>query len=284
LETSAKILHLALRQRISKHHEEKESERISRLILESLLRLSWTDIILDKPIFLTDEEKEKLDNCADRLEKQEPIQYILGLADFYGRTFVVNKNVLVPRPETEQLVDLIIGRNILKKPVIVDIGTGSGCIAITLKKEIPEAQVYAFDLSEAALQVAAENAFLQQVEIHFEHLDILNEDPPELNIDILVSNPPYISQDETPLIGVQVRDYEPHQALFADPQDPILIYRQIIARTTALLNDGARIFFEINPRFDHQIVELLEGINCVQVQILEDLQGKNRMAVGYRKA
>lgn len=256
---------------------------MSRLILESLLGLSWTDIIMEKPIDLNFDQKEKLEDCLRRLENQEPIQYVLGITNFYGREFVVNKSVLIPRPETEELVDLIVSRNTGKEPVIADIGTGSGCIAITLKKEIPEAKVYAFDVSDSALQIAMENAFLQQTEIHFEQLDIINQFLPELKIDILVSNPPYISVDETPLMSAQVKDYEPHQALFADHQDPIWIYRKIMERSSPLLNDGAGIFFEINPRFDRHIVELLESNNCIRVEILQDLQGINRMAVGYRK-
>ncbi len=280
METSAKNLHQTIRRKISKYYDEIESEGISRLILETLLGVSWTDIIMDKSVALDSEQNEKLKDYLRRLLKQEPIQYILGTTSFYGRPFVVNKNVLIPRPETEELVDLIVRRNTLEEPIIVDIGTGSGCIAITLKKEITGAEVYGFDVSESALKVAAENSFLQQAEVQFEQLDIMEQELPKIGIDVLVSNPPYISTDEAPLMGSLVKNHEPNEALFADHQDPILIYRKIIERSRALLHDRANICFEINPRFDQQVKVLLEDNQCTSVEILEDIHGMNRIVIG----
>ena len=164
-------------------------------------------------------------------------------------------------------------------PVIVDMGTGSGCIAITLKKELPDAEVYAFDISERALEVATENAFLQQTEVHFEQLDVVNQDLPEFKIDLLVSNPPYISFEERPSIDTRVKDFEPGVALFADQQDPVLIYSKILDQCIPQLNDGAGIFFEINPPYSQEVAQILKEYNCQQVEVLPDFQGKDRVAV-----
>ena len=279
METSAKTLHQTIRRTISKHADEQESETVSRLILESVLGLTWTDIVLDKKLQVNSDQNERLMDCLHRLERQEPVQYILGTTHFYGRQFVVNKSVLIPRPETEEMVEIIIGRNTKKKPVIVDMGTGSGCIAITLKKELPDAEVYAYDISESALEVAVENAFLQQAEIHFQQLDIVSQDLPQFEIDLLVSNPPYISYDDQPSVHAMVKDFEPEVALFADQQDPILIYSKILERCIPRLNEGAWIFFEINPRYSQEVVQILKDSNCQQVEVIPDLQGKERVAL-----
>ena len=215
-----------------------------------------------------------------RLQDHEPIQLILGQAHFYGMDLKVNTSVLIPRQETEELVDLIIKRNKKKSPSILDIGTGSGCIALGLKKEIPEAHVDAVDISEAALDLAMENSGNLGINVHFQHLDILHEAILPGHYDIIVSNPPYVTESEKINISKNVLNYEPHSALFVQDNSPLVFYECIVELSRMHLNKNGMLFFEINERYGEEVRILLSEAGFEHVEILRDLNNKNRIATG----
>jgi release factor glutamine methyltransferase len=244
------------------------------------------------------EKLTDLDAAVRRVCNHEPIQYITGEAFFYGRKFLVNSDVLIPRRETEELVQYIIHENQGRRNIkILDIGTGSGCIAITLKKEMEDASVSAIDVSEAALKVAAANAQLHQAIINFCQADICasdffmrNEQNKLYHFDIIVSNPPYVRNSEAKSMHKNVVEYEPHLALFVTDKDPLIFYRMIIsliqesANTEMdLLKEGGGIFFEVNENLANEVAILLEKNNFKKIRIIQDLQQKNRFVSGKLK-
>lgn len=235
-------------------------------------------------------EKDKHINESDlliffriirELKEHKPIQYILEEADFYNLKFKVNEHVLIPRPETEELVDWIIRDNKNKSLKILDIGTGSGCIAISIKKNIKDADVYAMDISKDALAVAKENANKNGVEINFIPDDILKPKT-DATFDIIVSNPPYVKKEESKLMNKNVLDFEPHLALFVNDQDPLLFYKAIITFAKDHLSGAGSLYFEINESYGNEMEKLLsgEGFNSI---LKKDLSGKDRMIKAQRK-
>lgn len=216
------------------------------------------------------------------MKNENPIQQILGKADFYGLKFYVNEHVLIPRPETEELVDLIIKENKDFNPAILDIGTGSGCIPISLRKNIPNAMVSSIDVSEKALEVAKKNAEWNQVEINFILDDILNpskEIAPN-SFDIIVSNPPYIRISEKEEMSNNVLKYEPHLALFVYNDDPLLFYKKIADVALKGLKPQGKIYFEINENFGAECKQMLENKGFKNVVLVKDLSNKNRILRG----
>lgn len=226
-------------------------------------------------------EEEKLPLALksdfEKLKSGMPIQYILGHGPFYGRDFLVTKDTLIPRNETEELVHLIIKENPKPKLRILDIGTGTGCIPITLALEMNSPEVFAIDISEKALEVASENAENLHAKVDFSKCDILKEMPQIEDLDILVSNPPYIPLEEKGLMHPNVLDYEPDLALFVSDEDPLIFYRTIAEKGKSLLKPFGKIYFEINERFGNDVVKLLNSLGFQNTRILKDLNGKDRI-------
>lgn len=259
-------------------YPENEIRSFSFLIIEKLTGLTRTQIIINKNTILSAEQNAKVIDFVDKLKKFVPIQYILGETEFYGLAFMVNNSVLIPRPETEELVDWII-TDYKNTPNInfLDIGTGSGCIAISIKKGLPTATATAFDISELALDTASKNATLNNVEISFLKVDILNTDNIPQKWDVIVSNPPYIPELEKKEIQSNVLDYEPHLALFVPDHDALLFYRTIAEFGKNNLTENGRIYFEIHRNEGVTCVQLLEKLGYKNIELRKDISGNNRM-------
>ncbi|MDH5412873.1 MAG: peptide chain release factor N(5)-glutamine methyltransferase [Flavobacteriaceae bacterium] len=253
------------------------------LLIEYHLGLKKVDISLFPEKELTAKESELIFPALHRLKKEEPVQYILGETEFYGLNFKVDRNVLIPRPETEELVDWIIKDSSESQDLkILDIGTGSGCIAISLAKHLPNAEVYALDISKKALQVAEYNANHNKVSIQFIEQDILRTNVSlkgveNLEFDIIVSNPPYVRESEKEAMKKNVLAFEPHSALFVDDTNPILFYEAIVKLAKKNLRKEGKLFFEINQYLSNEITQMLEKNGFSQVEPRKDLFGNDRM-------
>ena len=281
--------------RLTPLYEPGEAKAIVRLLLDECYGLSWADVLGGKVTELSANDQTELEKIMLRLEKGEPIQYIIGVADFCGRQFHVEPGVLIPRPETAELCQLILAteshgqtRNICEIPChsdanILDIGTGSGCIAITLALELPDAHVSAWDISDEALRIASENAKRLGASVTFEHRDVLSISltshlsPLTSHYDLIVSNPPYICRQETDGMAQNVLDYEPHLALFVPDNDPLLFYRAIAQYATKALKPQGALFFEINPLYVSSLTHLLSTMSCYDIKTLPDHFGKLRV-------
>ena len=268
-------------QRLVPVYGEGEAQAIARLIYEVRYGLTLSDLLMGRDSSVPQDELEQI---AIRLERQEPVQYILGQADFYGRTFMVNEHVLIPRPETEELCQWILTTDATN---ILDIGTGSGCIAITLAAEMPEAEVTAWDISEEALKVAKENAKRTNVHVKFEQVDILHLPSSILHLtsafDLIVSNPPYICNKERETMETNVLEHEPHTALFVPDDNPLLFYRAIAQYGLTALKTGGWLYFEINPIYAGTLADLLSKMSYHDIEIKEDQFGKRRMIRGCKR-
>lgn len=222
----------------------------------------------------------------EALKQEKPIQYILGEAEFYGLVFKVNSHVLIPRPETEELIAWVLEHDVNKDEFnILDIGTGSGCIAVTLAKHLPKTNVYALDVSKEALKIAKYNAVLNNVDVNYIEKDILNSETWNLNLkdlkfDIIVSNPPYVRKQEKGLMRANVLKNEPHLALFVEDKDPLQFYKAIAKFATRKLNANGALFFEINEYLGKDMIELLEASNFETVELKQDIFKKDRMIKG----
>ena len=262
-----------------------EAKAIARLVYEVRFGLSFSDICLGKDTQLSANSQEELKGIAERLLQQEPVQYVLGQAVFCGRTFMVNEHVLIPRPETEELCSWIVSqedKGSIDTGNILDIGTGSGCIAITLAAEMPKAKVTAWDISTEALKVAEENAKRNLVHVSFEHVDALDIPTNILQqtakiFDFIVSNPPYICNNERVQMESNVLNYEPHTALFVPDDDALLFYRAIAQYGQVALKEGGWLYFEINPLYASILTEMLVMMEYHDIEIKEDQFGKERM-------
>jgi len=263
-----------------------EAQALVRLIMERVCGLSTHQLLLGKGKELSDTEKFKIKEIVEGLRLHKPIQYLLGIADFYGMEFKVTPDVLIPRPETAELVERIITDYQGQAPRILDIGTGSGCIAISLAKHLPKAEIAAVDISPEALAVAEENARLNQVSVSFLELDILSEGyshteettaSPIGNLNCIVSNPPYIMDKEKATMEANVLENEPHLALFVPDDDPLLFYRVIARFGQRHLVEGGHLYFEINALCGKETVAMLRQENYTEVELIQDLYGKNRI-------
>ncbi|HWS60410.1 MAG TPA: peptide chain release factor N(5)-glutamine methyltransferase [Flavobacterium sp.] len=268
-----------------------EAESFFYLILEEKKKLKRIDLALNPDLTLTDSEIIIWDSIKDQLKQEIPIQYLLGTTSFYGLDFEVNENVLIPRPETEELVEWIIeswklsfdsARDDNRKIKILDIGTGSGCIAISLAKNIPNAQVFAIDVSEKALATAQKNAQSNEVNVTFIHKNILETENLDQYFDLIVSNPPYVRELEKQEIKKNVLDNEPHLALFVEDNDALIFYRKIAELAQKNLSPNGQLFFEINQYLGKEMVELLENMNFKNVELRQDIYGNDRMIRGTR--
>lgn len=263
-------------------YDKNEIDSFIYLIFNHLLGYGRKEMILMRNEILSTENKERIHEVVERLKVFEPVQYILGETEFYGLRFFVKPGVLIPRNETEELVDLIIKRNKHKKISVLDVGTGSGCIPVAVKKYIPESEVWSCDISETALSVAKENAFRNSVEIFFVNFDILsNQTFPVTGFDIIVSNPPYVTEKEKQLMQPNVLEYEPHEALFVPDNDPLKFYRAIVEKSAVLLKIGGDVYFEINEMFGDDVRKLLESNNFT-AEIVKDINGKDRIVIGHK--
>lgn len=269
--------------RITLDEPQAEKECIGELVFDHLFDVSRTDIIAEKPIEVWDDDMRRIDDIILRINQSEPIQYILGVAEFFGRPFIVNSSVLIPRPETEELVWRVIqfaSRNRLHAPAIVDIGCGSGCIPVTLACELPDAAVSGTDISEGALAVARANAELHGVAVDMRVHDILSGEIPFTDVDIITSNPPYIPDTEKNSLDANVVKYEPHVALFVASRDPFLFYRAIGASALRRLRPGGLLVVEINERYGQEVADLFSSFQ--NVEIIKDINGKDRMVSAIR--
>jgi release factor glutamine methyltransferase len=271
-------------QTLTSLYGEDEAESFFYLILEEKHQLKRVDLALQPNSLFLEDEIELWNSILEQLKLEIPIQYLLGKTSFYGLDFEVNSTVLIPRPETEELVDWIISNNrkieqsnTLK---ILDIGTGSGCIAISLAKNLPNAQVFALDVSEKALATAKKNAKLNDVDVTFLHQSILETEDLEQEFDIIVSNPPYVRNLEKQEIKKNVLDNEPHLALFVEDNDALIFYRKIAELAQKNLTSSGQLYFEINQYLGKEMISLLETMNFKNIELRKDIYENDRMIKG----
>lgn len=259
-----------------------EARAITDYVLDVCFGLSKADILCGSVDEMTAEKTAELNKIFGRLMEGEPVQYVLGRAEFSGRWFNVRPGVLIPRPETEELCAWITADSKASgSPKVLDIGTGSGCIAITLQLDMPESKVTAWDISADALDVARENAQQLGANVNFVKLDALNAKP-EGEWDVIVSNPPYICEKEKKDMAVNVLEHEPHTALFVPDTDPLLFYRAITRLAVQTLNKGGRLYFEINPIYADDTCRMMQAEGMTAVELRSDMYGKQRMAKGVK--
>lgn len=259
-----------------------EARAITDYVLDVCFGLSKADILCGAVDEMTAEKTAELNKIFGRLMEGEPVQYVLGRAEFCGRWFSVRPGVLIPRPETEELCAWITADSKASaSPKVLDIGTGSGCIAITLQLDMPESKVTAWDISADALDVARENAQQLGANVNFVRQDALNAKP-EGEWDVIVSNPPYICEKEKKDMAVNVLEHEPHTALFVPDADPLLFYRAITRLAVQTLSKGGRLYFEINPIYADDTCRMMRAEGMTAVELRSDMYGKQRMAKGVK--
>lgn len=261
--------------------EPQEVQAMIRVICEDVFNYDPVDVALRQESELPGFAPQRIADIIARLQRHEPLQYIVGSARFHGHRFKVTPAVLIPRPETEQLVDLVIDENPASDLRVLDMGTGSGCIAISLARALKFAQVDALDVSRDALAIARENAAALKVKVRFFESDMLLPQP-SARYDIIVSNPPYICWSERDTMDRNVKDYEPGQALFVPDNDPLLFYKAIARYAGESIERGGRLYLEINQRFGAEVKRLLEDSGLDEVRIIEDSYGKVRFAAAVK--
>lgn len=261
-----------------------ETTALIRIISTEILDIPQSTFILKEDVILTPEQETLLYSTIERLKKHEPIQYIQGFCDFCGLTFKVTQETLIPRPETSELVEWITeeqkGKE--KEVKILDIGTGSGCIAITLSNKLPGCNIAAWDISPGALAVAEENNRNNGTEVIFSQVDILAYQPQDEMFGIIVSNPPYIKEKEKKSMEANVLDWEPHTALFVPDNDPLLFYRTIAKKALVMLTSGGTLYFEINRAHGAETVEMLQSLGYKEIELRKDIAGNDRMIKATR--
>jgi len=266
---------------LSSLYDAYEAESFFYLVLENKHKLRQIDLALNHELTFSDADLAVWSTFLKQLKKEVPVQYLLGKTNFYGLDFEVNENVLIPRPETEELVEWIINENSKadksKKIKVLDIGTGSGCIAISLAKNLPNAEVYGIDVSKKAIETAKRNAINNNVDVTFMFLDILETEELKCNFDIIVSNPPYVRNLEKAEIKKNVLDYEPHLALFVDDNDALIFYRKIATLAQKNLLENGQLFFEINQYLGQEMTELLEKMDFKNIELRKDIYDNDRM-------
>jgi len=259
-------------------YDSDELRNIIELVIEHITNMSRAEQVKNKVPYLTCTQLEDLDAITERLKKNEPVQYVLGEAWFAGMKFKVNKNVLIPRPETEELVDWIV-KLVNTQCSIIDIGTGSGCIPIALKKKFPQATVSAIDFCSEAIFTATENAIELNTQVDFILLDFLDEEKWKdlYQYDIIVSNPPYVKQSEINTMHDRVKEFEPHLALFVPDNDALLFYKKLSDFAVKHLKPGGSLFVEINEALGEQVVALFRSAGFANIELRKDMQEKDRM-------
>ena len=286
--------------RLAGVYDQREARAVARMLVEEKFGLSFTDIICGAVETLSDADKQWIEAAVKRLEQGEPIQYVLGWAWFAGLKFNVRSGVLIPRPETEWLVNSVCANSVPSndRPLrILDIGTGSGCIALSIKQRLPETYVEAWDISTEALSIAADNARSLSLDVVWRQQDALNITPNVLSTtpndnsvvpdsplwDVIVSNPPYICERERTDMARNVLEHEPSTALFVPDTDPLLFYRAITRYAVGSLNEGGRMLFECNTLYAGDTARMMADEGMTATQVYDDCFGKPRFAVGKRK-
>lgn len=271
-----------IRSRLQPYYTAEEVSALSRIVCCDLLGQAPTDYYLGKDIVLSSKKEQELEDILQRLSRFEPLQYIEGRTLFLGREFWVAPGVLIPRPETEELVELML-KEIPADARILDVGTGSGCIAISLAKELPDALVTAWDVSSEALSVARANARKLQSNVRFVECDVLACQVDEVGLyDVIVSNPPYVTEAEKADMEPNVLQWEPSLALFVPDDDPLRFYRRIAVLGRDMLADGGRLYFEINRAYGREMVEMLRTMGYVGVRVEKDLSQNDRFVIAEK--
>lgn len=271
-----------IKESLNAYYPESEILGFTRIIIEYIFKTSYPQVLIEQKQF-SDEDMIVFESTIERLKKYEPIQYVIGETEFFGLPFFVDQNVLIPRPETEELVELILQENPQSGLKILDIGTGSGAIAITLAKHLKNANMSAWDISDKALAVAQQNANTNQVVISFSEVNVLNACSSDKKFDIIVSNPPYILELEKEAMDKNVLDYEPHIALFVPDNKPLLFYDRIADIALENLNPNGKLYFEINRAKGKEIVQLLENKGFIEINIFQDLSRNDRMVRAHKR-
>lgn len=271
-----------IRSRLQPYYTAEEVSALSRIVCCDLLGQAPTDYYLGKDIALSPKKEQELEDILQRLSRFEPLQYIEGRTLFLGREFWVAPGVLIPRPETEELVELML-KEIPADARILDVGTGSGCIAISLAKELPDTLVTAWDVSSEALSVARANARKLQANVRFVECDVLACQVDEVGLyDVIVSNPPYVTEAEKADMEPNVLQWEPSLALFVPDDDPLRFYRRIAVLGRGMLADGGRLYFEINRAYGREMVEMLRTMGYVGVRVEKDLSQNDRFVIAEK--
>jgi len=266
------------------YYAETEIVSFFNLLSADILKMQRIDIAQNLYAVISGKKQEKFQNAVNKLKNYIPIQYITGNTEFYNLTLKVNAATLIPRPETEELVAWIINDQNNKQNIsILDVGTGSGCIAIALAKNLPEAKVFALDVSEKALRIARQNAVDNGVTIEFIEADIFDVDLGNLQFDVIVSNPPYVRELEKETMSPNVLNHEPHLALFVKDDDPLLFYRSIVEVANNTLKSKGFLYFEINEFLGNLTRQLVQKLNYCNIELKKDLFMKDRMIKANKK-
>jgi len=272
-------------EKLSELYPSNEIKNITEMMFEHFMGWDKMTLRSNSKSSLSESELLLFHQALKRLSKNEPVQHITGKVEFYSLPFKVNKHALIPRPETEELVDLVI-KECIGSETILDIGTGTGCIPISLKKQLKNTIVYGVDVSADALAIATDNAALNSTEVTFVKEDVLQMSSIENSIkkefDVIISNPPYITNSEKRLMNENVLTFEPHIALFIDDDDPLLFYDKIGHLAYDNLSSGGKLYFEINEHYGNQTMKLLKSIGFSDIRILKDLQNKDRIVSAIR--
>ena len=272
-----------IRNVLQSYYSPQEAAGLSRIICCEMFGQSTVDYYLGKDKVLSPDEEKEMEHILSRLCRFEPIQYVQGVARFLGRSFHVAPGVLIPRPETEELVEEVLKGIASPDSRILDIGTGSGCIAISLSKELPKAQVTAWDISEDALAIARRNNELQQASVRFVQCDVFTYRPAKEDcFDVIVSNPPYVTEAEKQDMERNVLDWEPSMALFVPDADPLRFYRRIGELGREMLASGGKLYFEINRAFGEATAAMLHKQGYANVRIQKDISGNDRYIIAER--
>lgn len=272
-----------IKEALQEYYSDSEAMALAKLLLVDVLGFSTLEMYGGKDKVISEKERGLLKDIIGRLQQNEPIQYILGTERFCGLSFKVNANVLIPRPETQELVEWILSDyRDCSNCRILDVGTGSGCIAVSLAAYMQGPLVEAWDISAEALLVAEENARNNHVEVRFSKCDVLTFVPEDARLDVLVSNPPYIMDEEKKEMGANVLQWEPELALFVQDKDPLLFYRKIAELGLVMLRPGGALYFEINRAYGNDTVNMLQAKGYAQVELRKDLFGNNRMVKAVR--
>lgn len=270
------------RSQLVQKFSEREAEQLLRILFEDLFGFDRMKILMMPTLSIDEIQFHQMEMAVADLLSDRPVQYVTGIAEFCDMRFKVNESVLIPRPETEEMVQKNVAQDIHPKR-IWDIGTGSGCIAVSLAKRFPDAEVFAFDVSEKALQVAESNAGLNKVKVNFIHDDVLNPHSEIFSqpVDLVVSNPPYVCEKERKTMENNVLDWEPENALFVPDNDPLLFYRQILHLASAQLTENGQVWLEINEAFGAEMLGLCRECGFEKAEILNDFAEKPRFCTAH---
>ena len=272
-----------IRDALKGYYPDSEALALAKMLLVEVFGFSTLELYGGKDKEFSEKHRSVLKEMIRRLQKNEPIQYIIGIESFFGLTFEVNPNVLIPRPETQELVSWIIGDYQSDESIrILDIGTGSGCIPISLAKQLSKAEVESWDISEGALEVASRNCERNGVKVLLRQKDVLKAAPEGDLYDVIVSNPPYITNKEKTDMEANVLDWEPSLALFVPDEDPLLFYRKIAQLGCDMLKEGGSLYFEINRAYGEETILMLKELGYAQIELKKDSWGNDRMIKAKR--